>query len=181
MVRVHDLGYAEAGTKLGLSIGIGGAVGQFGGAWLCDRLSLRDRRWLVWLPALLGVSLVPFYLAFVLADDPDLALLSFVPVTLMNAVFAAPSYTIVQGLASLRMRAMASAIMLFVLNLIGLGLGPTLVGVLNDHFQPSRGDAGIRVSLMVLLVATLWGAVHSLWAGRTLARDLDHTAQRDRG
>lgn len=181
MVRVHELGYLEIGTKLGLVIGIGGAVGQFGGGLLCDRLSTRDRRWLVWLPALLGIGLVPFYALFVLADDPDLALLAFVPVNLMNAVFAAPTYTITQGLASLRMRAMASAIMLFVLNLIGMGLGPTLVGVLNDVFQASRGDQAIRLSLMLLLGANLWGAVHSLLAARTLGRDLDRTAARDRG
>ena len=181
MKRIHDQSYFEIGMQLGLAIGIGGAVGQFAGAALCDRLALRDRRWLVWVPALLGATLAPFYMAFVLADDPGLAILAFVPVTLMNAVYAAPSYTIVQGLASLRMRATASAIMLFVLNLIGLGLGPTLVGVLNDLFEPSRGADAIRLSLVLLLGANLWGAVHSLLAARTLEQDLDRTAERDRG
>jgi predicted MFS family arabinose efflux permease len=180
MLRVHKLGYLEIGTKLGLVIGIGGALGQLAGGLLCDRLARRDRRWLLWLPALLGAGLTPFYAAFVLAEDPDLALLAFVPVNLMNAVFAAPTYTLTQGLASLRMRATAAAILLFVLNLIGMGLGPTLVGVLNDAFQASRGDAGIRLSLLVLLLANLWGALHSLLAARTLTRDLDRTAARDR-
>ncbi|MGH0032437.1 MAG: spinster family MFS transporter [Myxococcota bacterium] len=179
MKRVHDLSYLEIGMRLGLAIGIGGAVGQYAGAWWCDRLSLRDRRWLVWIPALLGVGLTPFYAGFVVADDPDLAMLAFVPVTLMNAVYAAPSYTITQGLASLRMRATASAIMLFVLNLIGLGLGPTLVGVMNDLFEPTRGQEAIRLSLLLLLIANLWGALHSLLAGRTLERDLYTTEQRD--
>ena len=181
MLRVHGLGYAEVGLKLGLVIGIAGAIGQYAGGALCDRLSLRDRRWLVWIPALLGVGLAPFYALFVLAGDADLAIYAFVPVNLMLAVYAAPSFTVAQGLASLRMRALASAIMLFVLNLIGLGLGPTLVGALNDAFHATRGDEAIRLSLLLPLVASVWGALHSLLAARTLARDLDRTAARDRG
>jgi predicted MFS family arabinose efflux permease len=180
MRRVHELSYAEVGLKLGLVIGIGGALGQYAGGVLCDRLCLRDRRWLVWIPAVCAAGLAPFYAVFALAEQPDLALLAFVPVNLLNAVFAAPTYTITQGLASLRMRAMASAIVLFVLNLIGLGLGPTLVGILNDVLEPSRGVDAIRLSLLLMLAGSLWGAVHSLLAARTLRRDLDRTALRDR-
>ena len=113
MRRVHELSYLEVGLKLGLVIGIGSAVGQLAGGILCDRLALRDRRWLVWVPALASIGLAPFYWVFVRAESPDLALLAYIPVNLMNAVFAAPTYALTQGLASLRMRAMASAIILF--------------------------------------------------------------------
>ncbi len=180
MRRVHELSYLEVGLKLGLVIGIGSAVGQLAGGILCDRLALRDRRWLVWIPALASIGLAPFYWMFVQAESPDLALLAYIPVNLMNAVFAAPTYALTQGLASLRMRALASAIILFALNLIGMGLGPTLVGVLNDVFEPARGVDAIRLSLLVMLVGNLWGAAHSLLAARTLRRDLDRTAERDR-
>jgi predicted MFS family arabinose efflux permease len=181
MIRVHELSYAEVGLELGLVIGIGGGIGQIVGGVLCDRLSLRDRRWLVWIPALCALALAPFYTLFALSGDPELAVLAFVPVNLLNAVFAAPTYTITQGLASLRMRALASAIVLFLLNLIGLGLGPLVVGVLNDVLVPTRGTGAIRISLLILLLASLWGAVHSLLASRTLEADLDRTASRDRG
>jgi hypothetical protein len=70
------------------------------------------------------------------------------------------------------MRAMAAAVVLFVLNLIGLGLGPTLVGVLNDALEPRYGVAAIRFSLLLLLAAGTWGVVHSLLAARTLEADL---------
>ena len=181
MIRVHDVSAASLGLQLGLVIGIGGAVGQVLGGILCDRLALRDRRWLVWVPAILAVAHAPFYVVFALATSPGLALLAFVPVNLMNAVFAAPTYTLTQGLATLRMRATGSAIVLFVLNLIGLGLGPTLVGVLNDVFAASYGDEAIRTSLLFLLVASLWGAVHSVLASRTVAADLDRAAALERG
>lgn len=180
MRRVHELGYAEVGLKLGLVIGIAGAIGAYFGGVLCDRLARRDRRWLLWIPALAGVLLAPFYVVFVLAEDPNLALLAFVPVNLLNVVFAPPTYMITQGLARLRMRAMASAIVLFVLNLIGLGLGPTLIGVMNDWLEPRYGVAAVRASLLLLLVASSWGVVHSLLAARTLDADLERAAAADR-
>ena len=72
----------------------------------------------------------------------------------LGASFAAPTYALVQALAPLRMRAMASAVLLFILNLIGLGLGPTIVGVLNDVLHPRFGDEAIRVSLLLLCFLT---------------------------
>jgi predicted MFS family arabinose efflux permease len=172
VVRVHELGYAEIGLRLGLVIGIAGSLGAYFGGVLCDRLAQRDRRWLLWIPACAGAGLVPFYAVFALAEDFQWALLAFVPVNLLNVVFAPPTYMITQGLAQLRMRAMASAIVLFVLNLIGLGLGPVLVGILNDWLEPRYGVEAIRISLMVLLAAGTWGVVHSLLAARTLEADL---------
>jgi hypothetical protein len=172
MVRVHELGYAEVGMSLGLAIGISGGAGTYAGGVLCDRLAARDVRWLVWVPAIAGAALLPFFVLFALAGDASLALAAFVPVNLLNAVFAAPTYTITQGLARLRMRAMASAVVLFVLNLVGLGLGPTLVGILNDVLEPRFGVAAVRYSLLIVVAVNIWAVVHSLLAGRTLRRDL---------
>jgi predicted MFS family arabinose efflux permease len=149
MIRVHELGYAEVGTTLGLAIGIGGGAGTYAGGVLCDRLAARDVRWLVWIPAIAGAVLLPFFV-----------------------VFAAPTYTITQGLARLRMRALASAVVLFVLNLVGLGLGPTLVGILNDLLEPRYGAAAVRYSLLIVVAVNAWAVIHSVLAGRTLRRDL---------
>lgn len=175
-VRVHGLGYAEVGWKLGLIIGISSAVGVLVAGALCDRLARRDVRWLVWIPALSTALFAPGYALFALAADTDLALLAYIPVNLASAVFAPPSYAIAQGLARLRMRALASAIMLFVINLIGLGLGPTLVGALSDALEPRFGVESLRYALLLALALTLWGTLHSLLAGRSLARDLARTA-----
>jgi predicted MFS family arabinose efflux permease len=176
LVRVHDLGFAEIGVKVGLIVGISSAVGVLVTGALCDRLARSDVRWMVWIPALSTALLAPFYVVFTLAADTNLALLAFIPVNLATAVFAPPSYAIAQGLAQLRMRAMASAIMLFVINLIGLGLGPTLVGVLSDAFEPRFGAESLRYALLLALGLTLWGTLHSLLAGRSLARDLARSA-----
>ena len=176
LVRVHGLGYAEVGWKLGLIIGVGSAVGVLIAGALCDHMARRDVRWLVWIPALAAWILAPFYAVFALAPATNLALLAYIPVNLLSAVFAPPSYAIAQGLARLRMRAMASAIMLFVVNLIGLGLGPTLVGVLSDALEPRAGARSLRYALLCALALTLWGTLHSWLAGRSLARDLARSA-----
>ena len=68
---------------------------------------------------------------------------------------------------------MASAVLLFVLNLIGLGLGPQLVGVLNDVLESRYGLEAIRYSLLTIGLGKTWGALHSLLASRSLRRELD--------
>jgi hypothetical protein len=70
------------------------------------------------------------------------------------------------------MRALASAILLFVINLIGLGVGPQAVGVLNDLLAPAYGPAAVRYSLLIVGFMNVWASVHFLLGARTLAADL---------
>jgi predicted MFS family arabinose efflux permease len=179
MVRVHAMPYAELGRNLAVVVGLGGAAGALLGGMLCDHLARQDVRWQVWVPALAGLVLMPFLAIFALAPDPDIALAAFVPVNLLNVVFAAPTYALAQGLARLRTRALASASVLLVLNLVGMGLGPLFVGVLNDALEPRLGGEAIRVSLLIVAGAGVLGVLPSLLAGRTLARDLAYTAAAD--
>jgi hypothetical protein len=62
--------------------------------------------------------------------------------------------------------------MVFVINLIGLGLGPQAVGLLNDGLGPRFGTEAIRYSLSAVAIANLWAAGHFAWAARTLREDL---------
>jgi predicted MFS family arabinose efflux permease len=175
--RVHGGSGAEVGLLLGLALGIGGAVGSVGSAWLCDRLGRRDARWQLRIPALSGLLLVPATAAFAFWPTRSGALAAFVPAALLNTVFANPLYSLTQGLASVRMRSLASAVILFVLNLVGLNVGPLLIGVLNDQLAPLHGDHAIRYSLAIVGAFNLWGAVHCLAAARTLRADLARSAR----
>jgi predicted MFS family arabinose efflux permease len=172
LVRVHDMGRTESGAWLGLISAGCGLAGAYTGGVLADRGAARDRRWLCWLPACAGVLTTPFIFAFLLVGSGPLALLCYAPIAFLSATWSGPTYAVVQGLVPLRMRAMASAVLLFVLNLIGLGLGPQLVGILNDVFQASQGDLAIRSSLLIIGMAKAWGALHSLIASRTLRAEL---------
>jgi predicted MFS family arabinose efflux permease len=176
LVRVHDMGRSESGAWLGLIAASCGLAGAYTGGVLADFGAQRDRRWFCWLPACAGVLTTPFIFIFLLVDSGTLALLCYVPIAFLSATWSGPTYAAAQGLVPLRMRAMASAVLLFALNLIGLGLGPQFVGILNDLFDPRFGERAIRYSLLVIGMGKAWGAIHSLLAARTLRQDLDSAA-----
>jgi fucose permease len=79
-----------------------------------------------------------------------------------------------QGLARPRMRATAVAVHLFVVSILGGGVGPWVVGLMNDAFQAEYGDAGIRQSLIwVQTVCLLLAGACYLLVSRTLDRDME--------
>ena len=95
-------------------------------------------------------------------------------------VYLAPVLSQIQGLVSLRMRAMASAVGLLIINVIGLALGPLLTGVLSDLLAPRFADESMRYSLLLVTsVALPWAGWHYIRAGRTIDADLARAAQRD--
>jgi predicted MFS family arabinose efflux permease len=172
MQRVFDLSPGEFGTGLGLVIGIGGVIGALVGGFLADAGARRDARWLVWIPALGGVAVLPFLVAFASSPTPTLALLALFAANFCNAWFPSPTQAVGQGLARLRMRALASAIVLFAVNIIGLGLGPWWIGISNDLLAPTYGDEAIRYSIGGVGIVNLWAGAHSLLAARELRGDL---------
>jgi MFS family permease len=173
LVRVHGMGTGEIGTWLGLITGFAGPLGAFLGGWLTDRFGPRDARWYGWLPAVAALGALPFAVFFLLWPDPRAALLVSIFSTLIGAMWLGPTFATVQSLVGLRMRSMASAILLFVFNLIGLGLGPQSVGILNDTVFAAEGETAIRWSLLtVAVVMNLWAALHFALAARSLRQDL---------
>ena len=174
--RVHALQGGELGTKYGLVLGIGGALGSVLAGVLADRLGRRDRRWWLWVPAIAAQGPLPFTLAFFFLPDANAALLWLFPGLVIAAMYQGPVFSTVQTLADERMRSVASGVLLFVINIIGLGLGPPTVGWLNDHVFSERGPLAVRDSLVcVLVVMGSWSALHYLIAARHLRDDLLQT------
>lgn len=170
--RVHGMSGVEIGTWLGLIIGIAGCFGAYAGGRLTDLLARRDMRWYMRFPAAQTLACVPFVAAFLLAGDGHTALLCFIPFYALGAMYVGPMHALGQSLVPPAMRATTSAILLFVVNLVGLGLGPFLVGLFNDTLFIAYGTGAIRYSLLTLGVA---GGLSSLlfWAGsRSLLDDL---------
>lgn len=172
MERVHEMSRTEIGLWLGPIAGIAGAAGNLLGGWLGDRGVQRDERWLAWTAALGGLGAMPFLVLFLLVPDPRLALLCYVPASLLVSMWTAPTYAAVQGLASLRMRATASAVLLFLINLIGLGIGPQIVGLLSDWLEPRWANESIRYALLLVALCKIWGSLHSFLAARHLRAEL---------
>lgn len=173
MIRSHDMTTGELGTWLAGIMGIGGAIGVLLGGFIAEKLAVKDVRWYLWTPTIAGIISVPFMVAVYLANGPYIALtLSIIPGLLSN-VYLGNGLAMTHGMVGLRMRAMASAVLFFVLNLIGLGLGPWAVGFLSDSLEPTLGPESLRTAMLYLLpLAMAWSVVHFYMGSRTLKDDL---------
>ncbi len=172
-IRIHELGIAETATYFGLVLGVASAAGTVLGGTMADRLARRDVRMYAWLPAIGVLLAFPFYVAAMVSDQPYLAIAILVAPSLLNSLWLGPAFGTIQNLAPTRMRALASAMLLFILNIIGLGLGPFLVGVLSDLLAGTFGEDSLRYAILIATVAYFWAGAHFLLAARTLRADLD--------
>ena len=173
LMRNHGMSLAEVGAILGLISGLSGATGTFLGGFLADRLATRDMRWYVWIPILGSLSsMIPAYYTLFGANT-TLIVAAMIPSQILSALYLGPCIATCHNLVSPGMRAMASAILYFVLNLIGLGLGPLTVGILSDLFAEPFGEDNLRYAMATALTIGFLG-IYFLWMGsRSLNRDLE--------
>ena len=174
--RSHGMQSGEYGTWLAF-FSIVGAVGTLLGGFLSDRISNRlgDRRWYMWVPGIATLVMVPFQFSSYLATDLRVVVPSFCVMFIFASMFFGPSFAVTQGLATLRTRAVATSILLFVQTFIGLGLGPFLAGVISDHVQPTYGTQSLAIGLVVVGLANIWAAAHYFRGARTLREDFAAT------
>ncbi len=176
LLRVHGMTLTEMGLSLGLLTGVAGAAGSLAGGVVSDRLARATKAAYGWTTAFAAFAALPFAIGFVSSERTWVALAWFAPMTFLTGLYIGPLYAMNQGLARPRMRAMAVAIHLFVVSILGGGVGPWAVGLMNDAFQAEYGDAGIRQSLIwVQSIGLVAAGTCYLLASRTLARDMEGT------
>jgi len=174
LIRVHHMNKLEVGSWLGLIALTTGVIGISLGGAISDRLAKRDARWYMRVPAIASTVAIPFAVIFYLWPDPRTAILLSVPGTLLGGVYLGPTFAMTQTLVKPHMRALASAILLFIINLIGLGGGPLAVGIVSDFLKPTYGDESVRYALLwIVTLGAAWATLHYLLAARTLERDLE--------
>lgn len=176
-IRIHEMSTGELGTWLALVFGIGGGIGTFFGGYLADRLAVRDRRWYLWLPMVGTAMATPFYLGVFFAPTAAGAFLFLIIPAVLANCFLGPVFSSTQGLVPAHMRATAAAVLLFIINIIGLGLGPQIVGLLSDLLRPAFDVDSLRYALFLVSLVTLVGAALFWVAARTLSDDLDRAAR----
>ena len=169
-IRAHELSQSQTGMLMAVVFGISGAIGAlFVGKWF-DRLSNRGFQYGMWMLALIPFLTIPFFIAGLLADNLITSILLFIiPGFAANYVIG-PVTAMIQTLSPVHMRAVSSAIKMLCLNLIGLGLGPLLVGVLSDLLTPHYGEDSLSVALAYFSLVGLWGSLHFWLCGRALAK-----------
>jgi MFS family permease len=142
--RSFGLSLIERAQFLGSVILIGGCTGVFAGGWLADRLGASDRGWYAKLPAIAWLITAPTFAAGLLAPSLWIAWPLLLIPNALNILWLGPVTTAVQHLVPRRMRATASASFLLINNLVGLGIGPFLIGGLSDALKHSYGTEALR-------------------------------------
>ncbi len=183
LMRSHGMSVAEAGTTLAICTVIGGAAGTYLGGMLSDGLAARrhDSRYYLWIPALSLILGFPLSQGVLLFENTTIVIGLITPVVMFSAAYLAPSITATYGLVGIRERALASALLLLIINLIGLGLGPLFAGIASDFLRQmflERGlteaqalGEGLRWSLRIIVAVNLWSAAHYFIAARTLREE----------
>ena len=177
LVRIHEMGTGSGGSYLALLIGVGGALGIYMGGRIADHLAgIWGPQWLPWVIGIASIFTIPMlYFAFV-AETASGALWAYVIPAALGTVYIAPGFALIQNETPLHMRSVAAAINLFVVNIVGLGLGPFAVGFLSDLFVPAYGDDSLRYALMCTLVIIVWSIFHYFRAGVLLRRRASESA-----
>jgi predicted MFS family arabinose efflux permease len=173
LVRSHGMTTTEVGLSFALIVGLGGGLGTYFSGRIADRLSRRHgMRWSLYVPAIAALVSMPFWYPFFLSDNRLVAILAAVVPLSLSAAFIGPCIATIQTLSPGKMRARAAAIQLFVGNLIGLGLGPQLIGVASDLLRPVLGQDSLRYAMIAGALASLVSIVFYALAARHVAADI---------
>lgn len=175
--RSHQMSSTDIGFWLAMTIGAGGAIGTMGGGYFADLLSRKNMGWQLWLPGI--GSLLGAFISFGIllsGSIPVLLFFVFLHSVAVNA-YLGPSFATAQTLSPVRMRALASALLLFAINIVGLGLGPQVVGALSDLLRPAFGEESLRYAILAGCMTYFVAALFFALAGRAARADFANAAR----
>ena len=197
LIRTHDLNILQASQLTGVVLGAAAAFGTFFAGWLADKVVKRHPNALAWLPALGFFIATPFYLVGYMSPSLWIGVPFMVVGAITHYFYLGCMYASIQGVAPPRMRATATAVLLFIVNILGYGLGPPVIGALSDflantslqQFALTTADCGrgileankancavgqefgLRWAIFIGLFGYLWAGAHFLFAWKTLRKD----------
>jgi predicted MFS family arabinose efflux permease len=170
LMREKGMTLSEIAIYYAILIGGGIGSGMYVSGRLIDRLARRSKTAYGYLPAVALALAIPFFIAFVSVPDWPLALAFLALPTFLNYFYLSPAVTLVQEEVQPDQRVLAGALLLLVMNLIGLGLGPTWLGAVSDFLRPSHPDNSLQLAFYTLVPFYLLAALLHLWLARALKR-----------
>ncbi|MBI0474942.1 MFS transporter [Sphingomonas sp. MA1305] len=170
LIREKGMTLSEIAIWYAVAIVVGMGGGMIASGRIIDRFSKRSRRVFAIAPAISLAIALPFYVAFVWAPGWPLALALLTIVMFFNYFYLSCSVTLVQEEAAPNQRVLAGALLLLVMNFIGLGLGPTWVGAASDRFAAAGTDNPLQLSLYTLAPFYIVAIALFLALARTLRR-----------
>jgi predicted MFS family arabinose efflux permease len=150
LMREKGMTLEQVAVYYALIVGIAMSAGIFVSGRMIDRFTRRSKVAYALLPAASLVLAVPFYLGFVWAPSWPLAVLFLIGPTFLNYFYLSSAVTLVQESVRPDQRVMSGALLLLIMNMIGLGLGPTYVGAASDYFRANYPDHSLQIALYTL-------------------------------
>lgn len=180
MVRSYGISTATVGFWLGIIYGIAGGAGFFLGGYFADQIGRHGhRRALSFIALMTVVSAVCFAGVFLSTTATSCLVLLVLPSVISN-FYLAPVLSQTQSMVALRMRAVASSLMLVIINVVGLAIGPAVTGLISDLLAPSQGEESLRYALLIVTLAVLPTAAWFYWrAGSSIDQDLARATECD--
>lgn len=178
LIRTHGMSTSELGVWLGLICGVSQIAGLLLGGYVASRWFAENDAGQMRLSAIVIASLVPWYILFLFLPTKQYALLAMVPVQMAFIFIFGPVFALMQRLVVAEMRASILAVIMLLANLIGMGLGPQLVGILSDVLEPRLGRDSLRYAMLAMSGVALWAGFHFWQVGRTVNEDLMAVAAR---
>jgi MFS family permease len=168
----------EKGMTLGqiaiwyaLVAGVGMSAGMLVSGRMIDHYIKRSKAAYALLPAGSLTLAIPLYLGFVWSPAWQLSLVLLTGVMMLNYFYLSSSIALVQEEVRPDQRVMAGALLLLVMNFIGLGLGPTYVGAASDYFRAAHPHNSLQLALYTLTPFYLVAILIFLWLARVLRRE----------
>ncbi|MDP3740484.1 MAG: MFS transporter [Hyphomonadaceae bacterium] len=169
--REKGITLEEVAIWYALVVGIAMSAGIFVSGRMIDLFTRKSRVAYAMLPAISLACAIPFYIGFVWAPSWPLALLFLIGPTFLNYFYLSSCVTLVQQEVRPNERVMSGALLLLVMNMIGLGLGPTYVGAASDFFRASNPENSLQIALYTLLPFYLIAIACFTWLARRLRRE----------
>ncbi|MEQ8747535.1 MFS transporter [Pyruvatibacter sp.] len=163
-IRTHGWTAGEAGIYYGLVVVVFGTAGVVTGGWMADKLTsigYKDGKLRVLLYG--AAAAIPFTVAYPFVESATLAMILIAPSTFFATFCTGAGPSGVQEIMPNQMRGQASAFMIFVVTIIGLGLGPTAIALVTDFWFAD--DTMLNVSLAIVATTILVIAVAVIWWG----------------
>lgn len=170
--RLHGMTSLEVGLLLGLIYGIGGAAGSFTGGFLTDHFGKEDKSWYLKVPAYAVLLTVPCAAGAIFFHNTFFAVVCLGLCASLQSVYLGPSLAVAHSLVPASMRALTSAVFFLVINLIGLGFGPLVVGFISDLLKPTLGVESLRWALSIIIVMGFASALLFFSTAKKLVIDL---------
>lgn len=171
LMREKGMTLEQVAVFYAIVVGISICAGMYLSGRLLDRLKATSKAAYGYLPGIALLLAIPCFIGFVWAETWQVSL-SFLALPLcLNYFYLTPSVALVQEEVKPRQRVLSGAILLLIMNLIGLGFGPTYLGLASDFFARSNPETSLQMAFYTLTPFYVLSSAIFLILARRLSRE----------